>query len=665
MAAVTMVVAGLAWQWSRGNPLPPAPANAANYYALGIEALRDGTFALARNNFEEAIALFPDYVQAYSGLAQAHMELDDQDAAQRALLKVTNLVPDRTRLSTDDRLRLEGVLASVQRAHDVAIDNYGTLVERHPRDAGAWLDLGRAKEAAERHQAARGDYEQALALDPQSPAVHVHLGVLLVNGGRKDQALPFFDEAVRLYRVRGNVEGEAEALLRKGTALNNTGQLAEASDTLDQVVGLAGDRYLSQRARAQFELARVAAQLGRPEEALKPTEDAIQDAASAGLFGIAANGRIDYAMLFLVDDLKRADTELERTIEFAAEHGARRTEMRAQLQRAFLRASDGNAEEAVTLAESPLAFYGDGRYPLQEAVARNIVSRAREALGELDEASRLASGALAFADSIGDPALANDSLQNLGSQFAKLGRLPEALSALERSAAFYREQAQVPSLAYTLLKQAEILILLGRGQESEAPLTEVERGIATNADTNPRQPRRVARLRTLRAVTEGRYADAEAQADLARAPGTATPDGIDRSARVLAEYAAARLGHSRTSTEALLAWPGEATSPGDQSELSFWVAQTLRVRHEDARAREVAATAWPVPAAQANAELRWRLAALAADGSDPASGGNGAIIPASAATTALEKLKTLWGQYDAAAYFARADLKPLLESRIP
>jgi tetratricopeptide (TPR) repeat protein/tRNA A-37 threonylcarbamoyl transferase component Bud32 len=658
-AAAVVVMAGSAsaWRWYRGDVLPKPSAEAARYYAMGVEALRDGTYARARDSFTEALKYSPNYVQALSGLAQAHMELDDERGATNALLRVNALVPDRTRLAIDDRLRLEAVLASVQRSHGVAIEAYRKLTERYPKDSGAWLDLGRAKEAAEFRKEARADYEKALALDPQSPAAQVRMGMLLVQDGKRKEAVPYYDEARRLYRVAGNVEGEAEAVLRKGIVLNNIGDVDVATATLQEVVRLAGDRYLSQRVRAQFDLARVAAQKGRPDDAVAATEALVRETTEAGLHSIAANGLVDFANLFLSTDPAKADAELARAMQMAAEHGAKRTEMRAQLQRMFLRSDQGKPEEAIAMAAAPLSFYGDGRYPMLEAVAKAVVSRAKEALGEFNEAIRLSTDVLRYADEISDPALANDALQNLAGQFASVGRLPEAMAARDRSAKIYRENRQFVFLASTLVQQAETLIVLGRPQDAETPIAEVERLMADGSDTNVNRPRRLARLRALIAVTQGRLADVGKYADLARVENGAKPDITDLSARVLAEYAAAHLGRSTVPAASIALWPREAGSPESRSEVSYWVARTLQARRENARAHELVEASWAELAGRGSPELRWRLAAVA---NLPAPTQIGATIPPRAAADEVQKLRALWGAYDSKPYFARADLKPLL-----
>lgn len=334
--------------------------------------------------------------------------------------------------------------------------------------------------------------------------------------------------------------------------------------------------------------------------------------------------------------------------------------MRAQLQRVFLRSNQGKPAEAIAMAAAPLAYYGEGRYPMLEAHARLFVSRAKEALGEFDDAIVMSKDVLRYADETTDPALANDALQNLSSQFTSVGRLPEALAVLARSVKVYRENRQFTFLSTTLVRQAETLVLLGRSPEVGALLDEVERLIADKTDTNAARPRRVARLRALQAATEGRFADAGRYAQLARVAKDGKPDTNDLFGRVLGEYASARSGQAKTPSVVLTDWLKEAASPETRRELSYWVAQTLRARGEHVQAHELAKAAWSDPANQSNPELRWRLAAVAIL-SVPAQ--IGATIPPRSAEEDVQKLKALWPGYDPTAYFNRADLKALPGNR--
>jgi serine/threonine protein kinase len=664
-AAITLgacVGAGLfgLWLWSRWRELPVPPVEARGWYDRGVEALREGTYAGARASFEEAVRLFPQYVQAYSRLAEACSELDDERCAQAALVRVGALVPNQTWLNPEERLRLDAARASVLRDHDQAIADHRALVDRQPRDAGRWLDLGRAEEAAGRRAAARQEYAKAIELDRQYAAGHLRLGVLQAQAGLTAPGLASLDEAIRLYRTAANVEGEAEALLRKGIALSTLGQFGPARDALERVVQLAADpRYVSQRVRAHFELVRVTFFGGQFTEAEAIAREAVAEATGAGLQSLAAIGFIDLGnALLAARRYEDADAPFGKAIDIAKGQGAKRTEMRAQLQRAALRLESGKPEDAIALAAEPLRFFSESRDSRLEATAKTVVARADTSLERYEDASRLTAEVLRFAEASHDDVLVAQSLENLASQLARLGRLPEALAYRERIDRIHRGLKDHLSLAYDLVNHAELLILLGRGRDAEPLLGEVEQAIAAGDQAYAGRRQRAALLRALQASTERRFAEVGAFAATARGTATVKPDGTPLFAIVLAEYALAALGQSRIAPAVIAQWPHDATAPVLQRELSFWAAATLIERHQNVLAYAVASEAWSLPGAQGNLELRWRLAAVAAEASRGiAVPPDGANMPGRA-TSDAGQLTTTWAG-DAAAYFARPDLAVL------
>ncbi len=656
IVAALVLLAAAAWAWSRRPlALPDAPAAARQHHDLGVAALRDGTYGGARDQFREALRLHADYVQAHAGVAQACKELEDEPCATQAVLRINQLVPNRTRLPIDDRLQLEGVLALVARTPDGAVTAYRQLADRHATEAVRHLDLGVALMAAEDRAGAREAFTRAVTLDAQLPAAHVRLGVLDVQEGHTARAFASLDEAVRLYRLADNAEGESEAVLRKATALNNTGDFVQAGAMLGEVRRLAGTRYVSQRVRARFEEARAAVLQGRPEDVEAVTEEAVREAVDAGLYATAAGGRIDLANVFLVQRQQpRAEAELTRAIDLAARYGARRTEMRASLQLASLKLRDDPAA-ARELATAPLAYFTEGRYLRLEADAKNILSRALEQLGDFDEARRLAREVLAYADATGNLPAAADALENLAGQAELQGHLPEALAAHARLETIYRQQRRVPVLSGVLLRKAETLILLGRGDEAALALDEVEAALREGTDTDPRRPRRVARLRALRAVVEGRYDGVEAFAAAADVPPGGEPDTIAVSARVLRELARAHTGRPGVAPSVLEGWLGAVTSAVQRREPTLWAAQVLAHRRQPEGAGRLVDAVWASLGTLDHPDLRWRLAALAPAGS--------VTIPARTVDAELQKLRARWPAADVDSYLRRADLKILLASK--
>lgn len=649
------------WTFSRPPPLPPAPPDAEGWYVRGVEHLREGGYESARAALNEATRLHPSYVQAYSRLAEALSELDNDRGAQQALLQVSSLVPNQASLTPEDSLRVEAVRASVLHQHEQAVANYRSLAALSPTDAGRWLDVGRAEEALGRRTAARESYERAVALDPQYASAHLRLGAVQAQGGETMKGLASLSEAERLYRAASNREGEGEAMLRSAIVYNAVGERTKARESAERVVQIANDTgYQSLRLRADFQLARISLSLGQFTEAESRASKAAAEAIGAGLQQVAADGLTDLGFLLMgARRYEDADAQFRRAIELASEQKAVRTEMRARLQQASLRLQEDKPEEALTMAAAPLAFYAGGRYPRLEATAKNIVSRANEALEQYEDASRLAAEALSYAESIGDAGMVATSLDNLAGSLSKLGQLPKALAYRSRIAEIRRGQSAHLFLAFELVNRADLLIQLGRGSEAEGLLAEVDARIAEGHQAYRNHARRVALLRAVRASTEGRYADVEQLATGALAADPASTDDTSLTAASISEYAQARLGRSRRPPQEMTAWISAASSPVTRRELGYWVARTLLARGLEDQAAAVARAALLSARASGNLELAWRLGAVEASAVEP--GGAGAVDRASIAEQAREDLKALTGGWvdSDVTYLSRADIREL------
>jgi tetratricopeptide (TPR) repeat protein len=659
-AVLVIIVAGISWVWLGGSSLPTAAPEAVRWFDRGVEKLREGSYTGAQSALVEAVRISPDFVQAHLRLAEARAELDDSAGAQEALLRVNALLPSTSRLPEDDQLRLDAIRSSVLRDHERAIAAYRKLADRAGSVASAWLDVGRAEDAAGRRVAALGHYAHAVSLDGQYAAAHQRLGVLQAQGGQSAAGLASLDEAIRLHQVNSNVEGEAEATLRKAIILTDRREVDAARLALDRVAAISADPgFVSLRLRALFGRARVAQAEGQFQDAERFARDAVDGAMSARMLTIAADGlRALATTLGAQGKYDDADAQFARAIALAAEQKAGRTEMQARLQQASIRLGQFRYADVIAMAEAPRRFFTERRYVRNEAEAKSILARAHEGLEQYDDARQLASDVLALATSIEDPVLTTQSLDNLAGQSEWLGQLTEALALRERLETITRANNDHATLGFDLVNRASLLILLGRGAEGENLLDEVTQAIAAGRTGYAGRQRRVALMRTLRASIEGRFGEVDGLARLAAGSESRPAGDTALFARVLVEHARARLGTSRTAVDAIAGWPRAASTPALGRELTYWTAQTLLLRRSPALAFAVAEMAWSAPPARANLELRWRLAALAAEAQAliPGSGGG-----ATMRTAAQEDLRSLLQQWAApgAIYLARPDLAAL------
>ena len=656
-AGVAVVLLGLGWSWFGGTPLPEAAPEAIQRFDQGVERLREGSYAGAQSALMEAVRISPDYIQAHLRLAEAKAELDDGLGAQEALLRVNALLPADARLPREDQLRLDAVRSFVLRDHERAIDAYRQLADRAPDVASRWLDVARAEDAAGLRVAAMEHYQLAVKLDGQYAAAHQRLGALQSQGGQRPAAIASLEEAIRLHQIDANVEGEAEATLRKAAVHAALREHDAARRALARVAELSVDpRYVSLRLRAAFARARLARAEGRLEEAETLSRAGLDEAVQARMLTIASSGVLDLATALMVagryDD---ADVEFNRAIALAMEQKAERAEMQARLQQASMRLVQTRYADVIAMVDAPLRFFTERRYVRNEAEARSILAQAHEGLEHYDVAHQLASAVLTLAASLDDQVLIAVSLDNLAGQAERLGQLPEALGFRERLEKINRDNNDHAMLAYDLVNRAELLIRLGRGGDAEPLLAEVDQAIAAGNTAYRGRSRRVALVRALRASIEGRFGDAERFARMAGDPGAESADNTALFAGVLAEHARARLGTSRAAVDTIASWPGEASAPALGRELTYWAARTLLARRSPGLAFKITEAAWAAAPARANLELRWRLAALASSSAPDA--GVGATMRASA----REDLRTLLGQWSGhgVPYLNRPDLAAL------
>ena len=474
---VLVAALGLATWW---RPALPAPTpDALRWYQRGTELLREGAFHSAAAAFEEALRLFPGYGIAYARLAEARAEIDDKDAAEQALLRVAEHVPNESRLPGDEQLRLQAIRSLVLRDVDRAVEAYRELAQRNPADAGAWLDLGRAQETAGLLSDAQVSLERAIQIDRQYAAGHLHLGIILNAVGRRKESLEAYAEAQRLYRASANVEGETEVLIRRGALLDSSGDFKQARASLEAALERARNiNSVFQIVRAQLHLSSVLASEGRSADAERLASDAVRAALAAGLETAAADGLIDLAATLVeLDRSEEAETQLRKAMELADRRAARRIAARARNQLASLRLTQGRPADAIADLEPALAFFRQHKYRHAELQALSTASRAHQQLDNVARAHELATEVLRTAEGIRDDVQLALALGTLAATATSLGSLPEALSLRERAEAIHRRQNDTAQLPYDLANRAELLVRVGLDEQADAALQEIEVGI--------------------------------------------------------------------------------------------------------------------------------------------------------------------------------------------
>ena len=651
---LAVIVAGLsAWLWMRPR-LPTPPEDAAHYYQLGTDALREGAFHAATTALSEAVKLFPNYALAHARLAEAHAEMDDDSAAAQDLVRVSDQILDTSRLPQDERLRLDAIRALVLADPDAAVRAYRELTAHRPNDAGVWVDLARAQATAAQLSDARTSAQHAITIDPRYAAAHLRLGIIESFQGHKEQALAAFAEAERLYRAASNKEGEAEVLLRRGMLQNNIGDLAGARASLQRgrEIAQALENPL-QVIQAQLQLGSVLASEGHSSEAEQLVTNAVNNARASGLETVAADGLIDLAGTLLAPErLAEAEAHLRTALELAAKRGAPRTSARASTQLAYVQSQRGKPAEALKTLQPALEFFEQHKYRNLELTALTVAAGAYQDLDDIPKARELANEIVKGAEATGDDSRLAPAVNNLAAQAGVLGSFPEALALRERAENIHRRLGDTLLLPYDLTNRAELLIKLGRFDEASKVMGEVDAGVAKKIDSYMSRVRRIAYLRALSATLNNQFAQANSL--IAAVPKSATPNPTSTLVSALDRYSHAKLGHRVDLSDE----PMERGDPATGRERDYWLAATALAR-KDMRSAITTATSTIERAKKiGNDELTWRAAAVGAAAARAVGDREQERAFKALAVESRARLRTSWGT-QARRYEQRPDLVEL------
>lgn len=159
---------------------------------------------MARQKFEEALALDPNYAAALNLLARTHFMdvwLGSSKSPKDSLITAIDLTQQAIVLddSYADSHALLGYLYTLTRQHDEAIAQGERAVELDPNSSLAYLWLGTSLNYIGKNEEAVAMIEKAIRLNPMPPSSwYVFLGSAMLNAGRYDAAVNASRKAVKL-----------------------------------------------------------------------------------------------------------------------------------------------------------------------------------------------------------------------------------------------------------------------------------------------------------------------------------------------------------------------------------------------------------------------------------------------------------------------------------
>ena len=478
-----------AWQFWKGSPYHP-PSDAEQYYIQGTNALRDGTYYRASQMLEQAVKLDDGFALAHARLAEAYMELGDNEGAAKEMSKAGALA---STLLNQEALQLQAITSLTSGDVATAIKSYQVLVESSPDSVkpDVYIDLGRAYEKNEEISMALDNYTKATVFDgPQRPSALLHTAILRGRKLNLASATEEFEKAEKLYRAERNYWSISELLYQRGALFNKLKLHAEAREKLQTALDTAiGCEDVHQQIKALLELSSVSASENDSARAKQYAADALALAQKSGLNVFIVQVHFELGNIALSSrDLDEAERHFKRALDLTLKDKGSRYFAAASLKLASLYEQRAKPDEVLRYIEPALKFYRRGGYYKEYADSLRLSGRAKLQKGDYAGATK------AFDEAV-QLAVRTDNLAQVAAVHFEIGKLladsenyPAALSHFDQSCAIYANMdSEKLEYAYSLVHRADVQWRLGRYPDAEASLNQLSAQIAILEDTNQKK----------------------------------------------------------------------------------------------------------------------------------------------------------------------------------
>ncbi len=156
--------------------------------------------------FKQAIEIDPDYAQAYTGLADSYMllnnygfmDLDEAEAyAEPAIAEALSLDPN-----LGEAYASQGLLLMQRNEYDLAELALRMATQLNPSLSMAHMWLGSVLAKSEGLQASYEEYNRAYEIDQLHPVINHNLALTLANMGRFEDAVAKYEQMLRINPAR-------------------------------------------------------------------------------------------------------------------------------------------------------------------------------------------------------------------------------------------------------------------------------------------------------------------------------------------------------------------------------------------------------------------------------------------------------------------------------
>ncbi|OPX73445.1 MAG: photosystem I assembly protein Ycf3 [Methanoregulaceae archaeon PtaB.Bin108] len=226
---------------------PSAGADARTLYSQGGEFLKQGNYAAAIDTYKTAVALDPEYLDAWISLAYAYAQSNRLDDAAGAYEHAISISPDNI-----PALKGLSYIYSRLGKDQEALRIIDRAVEINPVDPLSWLQKGLTLSALGRVNESIPVYRKVLELSPDNYDAWLCMGLDYFSAGEYQPALEAFDQALKI-DDRSDI-----AWKYKGDTLSRMGRYTEAIEAYNRglLVSPGNEDLLRARDAAQTALRR-------------------------------------------------------------------------------------------------------------------------------------------------------------------------------------------------------------------------------------------------------------------------------------------------------------------------------------------------------------------------------------------------------------------------
>ena len=198
---------------------------AQSWNSLGLLYEQEGKLDQAREAYEKALRLDPDYADSHNNLGSMHLKAGEIDKAIGSYRTAGRLAP----WSGDVQNNLGHALLE-KGLHAEAVHAFRRAHEIDGEAPQPLVSLGNAYLQMKRFQEAIPVFGEALQMRPDSAEVHHNLGFAFLESGRLDDALASFESALRIQPQYASAQNN------KGTVFLRRGRFQEAGRAFEEAI---------------------------------------------------------------------------------------------------------------------------------------------------------------------------------------------------------------------------------------------------------------------------------------------------------------------------------------------------------------------------------------------------------------------------------------------